>query len=61
MFASVTSDCIKCGACAAICPQVFRMNSYEVAEAYQNPIPQDVEESTKEAAKSCPVTAIILE
>jgi len=37
------------------------MNSYEVAEAYQNPIPQDVEESTKEAAKSCPVTAIILE
>lgn len=61
MFAVVTSDCIKCGACAAICPQVFRMNSYEVAEAYLNPIPENIEESTKEAAKNCPVAAIILE
>ncbi|EHQ90883.1 ferredoxin [Desulfosporosinus youngiae] len=61
MFATVNSDCIGCGACEAICPQVFRMNSYEIAEAYLNPIPQDVEEATKLAAKSCPVAAIILE
>ena len=31
MFATVNSDCIGCGACEAICPQVFRMNSYEIA------------------------------
>ncbi len=61
MFATVTSDCIECGACEVICPQVFRLNSYEIAEAYMNPVPQDAEKSTKEAAKSCPVAAIILE
>ena len=61
MFATVNSDCIRCGACEAICPQVFRMNSYEIAEAYINPIPQDAEETIKEAAKCCPVAAIILE
>ncbi|MDR3541594.1 MAG: ferredoxin [Desulfosporosinus sp.] len=61
MFAAVTTDCIGCGTCAEICPQVFRINGYEIAEAYINPIPQDTEESTKQAAKSCPVAAIILE
>ncbi|KUO75072.1 MAG: ferredoxin [Desulfosporosinus sp. BRH_c37] len=61
MFVTVTSECIECGACEAICPQVFRMNSYGIAEAYSNPVPQDAEESTKVAAKSCPVAAIILE
>ena len=61
MFAAVNSDCIGCGACEAICPQVFRINSYEIAETYINPVPQDAEDSTREAAKSCPVAAIILE
>ena len=61
MFATVNSDCIKCGACEEICPQVFRMNSYGMAEAYINPVPQDAEELTHQAAKSCPVAAIILE
>jgi ferredoxin len=61
MFIAVTPDCIGCGACEDICPQVFRINGYGIAEAYINPIPQDAEELTKVAAKSCPVTAIILE
>lgn len=61
MFTTVTSDCIKCGACAEICPQVFRMNSYAIAEAYTNPVPPEAEESTKTAAKNCSVAAIILE
>lgn len=61
MFAIVNSDCIGCGACEEICPQVFRMNSYEIAEAYINPIPQESEDLTKAAAKNCPVKAIILE
>ena len=61
MFAAVTTDCIGCGACEVICPQVFRINGYEIAEAYLNPVPQNAEESTQLAAKSCPVAAIILE
>lgn len=61
MFAAVNSECIGCGACVEICPQVFRMNGYGIAEAYINPIPQDAEDSTRQAAKSCAVGAIILE
>ena len=61
MYASVNSDCIGCGACEEICSRVFRINSYEIAEAYTNPVPQEAEESTKEAVKGCPVAAIILE
>ena len=61
MYAIVTSDCIGCGACEEICPHVFRINLYEIAEAYTNPIPPVDEAATKEAAKSCPVAAIILE
>ncbi|WP_407305762.1 ferredoxin [Desulfosporosinus sp. SB140] len=61
MFASVNSDCIGCAACEAICPQVFRMNSYGIAEAYINPVPQDAERLTKDAANSCPVEAITVE
>lgn len=61
MFATVTSDCIECGACAEICPQVFRMNNYAIAEAYTNPVPLEAEEATKTAAKNCPVAAIVLE
>lgn len=61
MFATVTTDCIECGACEEICPQVFRMNSYNIAEAYTNPVPPEAEASTKTASKNCPVSAIILE
>jgi ferredoxin len=61
MFASVDSDCIGCAACEAICPQVFRMNSFGIAEAYINPVPEDAEKLTKEAAYSCPVDAITIE
>lgn len=61
MFATVTSDCIECGACAEICPEVFRMNNFTIAEAHTNPVPSEAEESAKTAAKNCPVAAIILE
>ncbi|MDQ7095231.1 ferredoxin [Desulfosporosinus sp. PR] len=61
MFASVNSDCTGCASCEAICPEVFRMNSFGLAEAYINPVPQGAERLTKDAANSCPVAAITLE
>lgn len=61
MFASVNSDCTGCASCEAICPEVFRMNSFGLAEAYINPVPQGTERLTKDAANSCPVAAITLE
>lgn len=61
MYAAVNSDCVGCGSCVEICPQVFRMNSYDIAEAIVNPVPQEAEKSCKDAANVCPVTAITLE
>ena len=42
--------CIGCGLCCGICDEVFRMNEYEKAEAYQ-----------PDAIDSCPVSAIAWE
>lgn len=61
MYASVTPDCIGCGSCEAVCPEVFRMNDQGLAEAYKNPVPADAEESAKEAAQMCPAEAIALD
>ncbi|ACL20593.1 ferredoxin [Desulfitobacterium sp. LBE] len=61
MYATVESDCIGCGSCEAVCPEIFRMNDDGLAEAYVNPVPAELEESAKEAADMCPVNVIILE
>ncbi|MGC7871189.1 ferredoxin [Desulfosporosinus sp. SYSU MS00001] len=61
MYASVNSDCIGCASCESICPQVFRMNGFGIAEAYLNPVPQEIEKLAKDALNSCPVEAITLE
>lgn len=61
MNASVDENCIGCGACVSICSEVFRMNDEGLAEAYVNPVPSDLEESSQEAADGCPVDAIHLD
>ncbi len=61
MYATVESDCIGCGSCEAVCPEIFRMNDDGLAEVYVNPVPAELEESAKEAADMCPVNVIILE
>lgn len=53
-------DCIGCGLCAEICPEVFRMNEDNLAEAYQEVTPMN-EAAAREAMDSCPVTAISIE
>ncbi|MEI8361118.1 MAG: ferredoxin [bacterium] len=49
--------CIGCGTCAALSPKVFIMN----AEGKSDVISQDDIEGAKNAAASCPVTAISVE
>ena len=46
--------CIGCGACAALCPNVFQMN----AEGKSEIINQNNIECAKKAAEGCPVQAI---
>lgn len=52
--------CIGCELCVQTAPNVFEMES-DKAVAKTNPVPADDETSCKDAADSCPVTAIIIE
>lgn len=54
----VNENCIGCGLCASICPEVFAMSDSGVSVASGNDVPEDQLESAKEAASSCPVDAI---
>jgi len=54
------SGCISCGLCPETCPEVFRMAEDGLAEAYGN-ITEDNQDSTREAADSCPVAVISIE
>ncbi|NLE20754.1 MAG: ferredoxin [Clostridiales bacterium] len=61
MKASVDqSGCIGCGLCAEICPEVFRMNDDNLAEAYGEITP-DNQAAAEEARDSCPVSVITVE
>lgn len=60
MNAKVTSDCVACGACVDICPEIFELPG-DVAEVKVNPIPAEHEDAVQEAADACPTSAIIVE
>jgi len=62
MKAKVDKDaCIGCGACPATCPEVFKLEDDGLATAYVNPVPEDVEDTCREAAEGCPTEAIHIE
>ncbi len=60
MKARVTDDCISCGRCVEICPEVFEMGE-DKAFVRVSEIPQQFEDATREAADECPTSAIIVE
>ena len=55
------SGCISCGVCESTCPEVFAMADDGLAEVIKDPVPEEFEESAKEAAESCPVSVISVE
>ena len=57
MTAHVNENCIACGLCPSICPEVFTMSDAGVAVARED-VPSGQEGLTREAAESCPVDAI---
>ena len=57
MEASVNEDCILCGLCADMCPEIFRMGD-EFAEVIAKEIPAEDQECCREAAEDCPTDAI---
>lgn len=59
MNAVVDKDtCIACGLCPSICPEVFEMEDDGKAGVTVDTVPEEQEDSAKEAEDSCPVNAI---
>ncbi len=55
----VNENCIGCGACTGICPEVFDLNDDGIAfNILGEEVPTDLESSAKDALDSCPVSAI---
>lgn len=52
----IEEDCIACGTCEGICPEVFQVTDRSRVNEGVNF--NDYEEGIKEAAESCPVSVI---
>jgi len=50
--------CIGCGACAAICPDVFEIDDDGLAKSIVDVVPEEVNEDAIDAKEGCPVDAI---
>lgn len=59
MKVKVNKDaCISCGACIAICEDVFEMNEEGISTVKKEEVPNDLEDQVKDAIESCPTGAI---
>ena len=58
-------ECIGCGMCIDICPEVFKYNdefkSEVISEEISENLPEELQAKTTEAKEACPVDAIIME
>ena len=50
--------CIGCGACGAICPDVFEIDDDQLATTIVEEVPEEVMEDAVDAKEGCPVDAI---
>ncbi len=50
------SECIKCGVCVELCPEVFRMN--DAGYVNVSDLPDYPENEVNDAIKYCPVDCI---
>ena len=60
MRVRIEDSCTLCGLCADICPEVFGLGDLK-AEVITNDIPPESEDLVTEAAKECPVEAIVID
>lgn len=61
MKVTITDDCISCGLCPEICPEVFEMPEGEKARPKVDTVPDEFVAKAEEARDSCPTSAIVLE
>lgn len=53
-------ECISCGVCPSLCPEVFEFDDDGLAVAKVEEVPEDLEDLVQEAAESCPTSAIVV-
>lgn len=51
--------CIGCGACQAICGEVYEIGDDRLAEVIVEEVPENVEEDAMDALENCPTAAIV--
>ncbi|MBE6144810.1 MAG: ferredoxin [Firmicutes bacterium] len=51
--------CIGCGACQAICSEVYEIGDDGLAEVILEEIPEKLEEDAIDALENCPTSAIV--
>lgn len=62
MKVKVNKDaCIGCGACVAICDEVFEINDEGLSEAKVEEVKEELQDEVRDAADSCPTGAIEIE
>lgn len=55
----VNENCIACGLCTGICPEIFSLDSNdEIAQAKAEDVSGETGDKGLEAMESCPVSAI---
>ena len=61
MRTRINETCTGCGLCPQICPAVFELGPDGLARTKMAEIPPDLDDDVREAADSCPVSAIEIE
>lgn len=61
MNVNVSEDCIGCGMCEGIAPDVFALGDDGLVHPLAEEVPAGSEDAAQEAADSCPVSAITVE
>ena len=54
----VNENCIGCGLCVSVCPEVFHMTPDGVSKAAAESVSGGIADSAMEAMRDCPVSAI---
>ena len=58
MKVKVNQECIGCGMCIDICPEVFEYNDEGLSTSKSEEINDSLSDSVTEAMEACPVDAI---